>query len=380
MMKFKTLDNVDAKGKVSLVRVDFNSDIRNGKVILSDRLLGAIETIKELRKKGAKVVLIAHQGRPGSVDYLSLKQHASLLNKYIKLKFVNDVIGDKAKREIIALKNGEVLLLDNVRSIKDEFFPDKKGNLLVKNLVPLIDFYVNDAFSVSHREQTSIVTFPKFVPSFIGRLMEKELEGADKLNLNNALLVLGGSKPEDDVLLVNSLSKNKVLANGLFGPYCLMKRGVKFGKENKVLKNSLMNGKIVGNVEKRIVTPKDFGIYRKGKRIDIGLDNLPIVEEIFDIGPETIALFSKEILKAKSVFFKGLSGLCHTNEFCIGTRVLLKALEYSKAYSVVCGGHTTTALDRFNIDRKKIGHASLAGGALVHYLAGKKLPGLEALS
>lgn len=371
---------LDVAHKTVLVRIDLNSDIHNKRVMVSPRLLAPLDTINYLRKRKARVVLLAHQGRPGSWDYTSLEQHYQLLKKHIKLSFVKDVIGVKAQRAIAGLQDGEVLLLDNVRSIKDEFEPEKKNNILVKVLLPLIDCYVNDAFSVSHRAQTSIVSFAKHVPSAAGLLMQREIEGARKLDIKNALLVLGGSKPEDNLVLAKKLKNNTLLANGLFGPYCWSVQGENFGKETKILGQSLNNVHDKDLNFKRIVLPKDFAISRKGKRVEVGLGDLPIKEEIFDLGSDTIAQFSQEILQAKTVFFKGLSGLCNTDDFSIGTRVLLKALEYSKAYSVVCGGHTSTMIDRFKIDKRKLGHISLAGGALVQYLAGEKLPGLEALT
>lgn len=377
-MKLPALRTLDVAHKTVLVRIDCNSEIRNGNVVPSPRLFGSVETIKELRRRKAKVVLLAHQGRPGSSDYTSLKQHAALFNSRVKLRFVPDVIGKTAQKAITSLQDGDIIMLDNVRSVSDEFEPDKKQNILVNVLAPLVDCYVNDAFSVSHRAQTSIVSFPKHMPHAMGLLLEKELAGAAKLNINHALLVLGGAKPEDNVLLAKARPRNKILANGLFGPYCLMAQGISFGKENSVLKKELQEARILKKCSS-LITPSDFAIQRKGKRLDIALSDLPVKEEIFDIGPDTIARFSQEILEAKAVFFKGLSGLCNTDAFSVGTRVLLKALEYSKAYSIVCGGHTTTALERFKIDTRKIGHISLAGGALVQYLAGEKLPGLEAL-
>lgn len=379
VMRLKTLDTLDVAHKTVLVRVDFNSDLHKGNIVLSPRITAPLETIRELRKRKAKVVLLAHQGRKGSWDYTSLGQHASLLKRYLKLTYVPDVIGKRARQAIAGLKEGEVLLLENVRSLSDETEFDR-NNSLVKALLPLIDCYVNDAFSVSHRSHASIVGFAKHVPSAMGRVMQREVEGASKLNISRALLVLGGSKPEDNALLARALPKNRILANGLFGPYCLTLQGHSLGKESKLFGVKPGQDALPRNVLKSIITPVDFGIERKGKRVDIALGDLPVKEEIFDIGPATIGLFSREILEAKAVFFKGLSGLCNTDEFSIGTRVLLKALEYSKAYTVVCGGHTVTALDRFKIDRKKLGHVSLAGGALVHYLAGEKLPGLEVLS
>lgn len=367
----KGIDNIDCAGRTVLVRVDLNSDIHGGRVMESPRLLGSLDTIRELSKKKARVVLLAHQGRPGSWDYTNLKQHAELLRKHIPLIYVPDVIGEKAKKAISGMKDGQIVLLDNVRSVKDEFNPRKKSNSIIQALVPLASYYVNDAFSVSHREQTTVTGLPRFLKGFIGRLMERELEGARRLNVKKALLVLGGSKPEDNIVLAKKFNKNKILANGLFGPYCLAIQGVDFGRQNEIF------GKLPKMNVNRIITPVDFAIDRKGRK-EIGVDDLPVREEILDIGSMTIKSFSEEIKKSEYIFFKGLSGLCNTPDFSIGTYSLLKALESSKGFSVVCGGHTTTMIERFKINTRRM-HVSLAGGALVHYLAGEKLPGLKVL-
>ena len=170
----KTLNDFNFKNTHVLLRTDLNSTIISGKVQDSERIKEAAITINELKRKKAKIIILAHQGQPGENDFTSLRQHAKLLNKYAKVKFVQDIIGKRAKKAIQELKSGEALLLDNIRFVKDEFRPAKESNKLIATLAPLANIYVNDAFSVCHRNQVSLVSFPKYLPSCIGRLLEKE--------------------------------------------------------------------------------------------------------------------------------------------------------------------------------------------------------------
>ena len=370
---YKTLDSFNFKGKRVLVRVDINSEIRNGKVSFSERYSASVKTIKELASEKAKVVLIAHQGRPGSSDFTSLAQHSVLLRKLIpKLKFVDDIIGKKAVTVIKSLKDGDVLLLENLRFLKDELEP-KKDNVLVRTLAPLFDYYVNDAFSVSHRKQTSITEFPKVLNSCIGRTMEIELKYLKRLNTKNAVFILGGDKVEDVALL---FSKKHILAAGVPALVCLLAKGYNLGAENERMKQITSE---IKREAKHITTPMDLAANINGKRKELKLDEFPVNYRVLDIGSETTKQYCVIIKKAKSIFLKGTPGYSQMKGFEKGTVNILKAIEQSKAFSVVAGGHTTTAVERFNIDKKKIGYMSLSGGALVHYLAGKKLPGLEAL-
>ncbi|GAF99347.1 unnamed protein product, partial [marine sediment metagenome] len=177
-MNIKTLDDFSFKNKRVLVRVDLNSPVVNKKIKLSERLTEHSKTLKELSGKKAKVVVLAHQGRPNEEDFLSLEQHAKLLNKYVKIKFVNDTLGKKAINAIKNLRSGEILLLENIRFLKEEFKPSKE-NKIVKTLEHLFDIFVNDAFSVSHRSQTSIVGF-KNLEKCAGRVMGQELKSLEK--------------------------------------------------------------------------------------------------------------------------------------------------------------------------------------------------------
>src|SRR3989344_612948 len=251
----KTLSSFNFKGKIVLLRADLNSDVHKGRVIESERIEESAVTINELKRKKARIVVIAHQGQPGKSDFISLKQHAKLLSKYTKIKFIEDILGKKAQDEIKNLRNGEAILLENIRREADEFKPNKRDNKLL-NLAKLCDVYVNDAFSVCHRAQASIVLFPRYLPSFAGRLLEKEASALKKIKLKSCLYILGGAKPEDNIKL---LKENKVLACGLFGQLCLIAKGKNLGAQNKYLKKQLiLNKNIIQKLKtklKNVETP-----------------------------------------------------------------------------------------------------------------------------
>ena len=372
-MKFKTISNFNVKGKIILLRADINSEIIKGNVILSDRIRMASLTIKELKAKKAKVVVIAHQGRPGSEDFTNLNQHAKLINKFTKIKFINDIIGEKAIKSIKNMREGEAILLDNLRFLKEELNP-KNDNKLLNILSKVCDIYINDAFSVCHRNQTSITGFPQIMKSGIGKVMENELKNLNKIK-NNSLLILGGYKVEDIVLL---LGKNRILSTGVFSLLCLSAKDYKLGLEDKLLKNQrYLIKKIKSNI-KDIVTPLDLAFDINGKRVNIDIKDLPTNYKALDIGNKTIKYYNSEIKKAKSIFWKGTAGYCEKEEFCLGTKQLLKTIVDSKKFCVVAGGNSSEALERFGLN-KKISYVSLSGGALIYYIAGKKLPGIEAL-
>ncbi len=372
----RTLSDVNVAHKRVLVRLDLNSDIRNGSAVMSERITAPIETIRELVRKGAKVVLIAHQGRPGSKDFVSLKSHAVLLNRFLKVKFVNETIGARALRAIDELQEGQVLLLENLRFLKDE---EENGGKLVNVLASHFDYYVNDAFSASHREHASIVGFPRKIHGVMGRLFEREMVNIKKINTKNALFVLGGSKPEDNMILATH-GKNKILASGLFGPTILGARGFNLGKENKIMRKSIEKIKPeINKIMSRTFLPLDFAIEKNGRRVDLTLEEFPSNYQIKDLGMTSIEIFVEMIKNSKAVFMKGLVGLCDKPEFSIGTIRILKAVSECKGFSVISGGHTVTMLDKFGIPRKKFGYISLSGGALLHYLANHTLPGIEAL-
>ncbi len=377
----KTLSDFSFRNKTVLLRADLNSDVHKDRVLLSERIKESAKTINELRRKKAKIVVLAHQGRPGKSDFLSLRQHAKLLNRFTKIKFVNDVVGDKANKAIKNLKQGQAILLDNVRGIKDEFHPEKaRKNKLVKALVPLINIYVNDAFSVCHRKQTSIVLFPRYLKSCAGRLLEKEVNALKKIKLKDCLYILGGAKPEDNIKL---LKGNKVLACGLFGQLCLIARGKNLGEQNKYLKKTIKNyNSVIKKLRKRlrnVEMPVDFAVKQRGGRKELKVEEFPSNYEIFDIGEETQERYVEEIRKAKIIFMKGPAGYCADRKFCKGTFVILRAVADNKGFSLIGGGHLSDAIEISGVSRGKFGHVSLSGGALLRFVAGEKLVGLEVL-
>ncbi|OGJ20301.1 phosphoglycerate kinase, partial [Candidatus Pacearchaeota archaeon RBG_13_36_9] len=331
--------------------------------------------------KGAKVVVITHQGRKGEGDFTSLEQHAKLLNKFAKIKFVDEPIGEKARKAIQGLKEGEAILLENIRGVDDEFKPEKgEENEIVKFFVPLVNVYVNDSFSVCHREQASITLLPKFLPSFAGRLLEKEVSALKRIKMGECLYILGGAKPEDNLKLLRG---NKVLACGLFGQLCLIAKGKKLGAQDKYLQEQIKGFyKVVEELKgklKNVEIPVDFAVKKNGNREEILLENFPSEYEIFDIGKRTMAKYAKQIKKAKSIYMKGPAGFCADAQFSNGTLTILKAVSESKGFTLIGGGHLSDAIEVSKIPKEKFGHISLSGGALLSYVAGEKLPGLEAL-
>lgn len=372
-MKYKTLDDFNFKNKTVLLRLDLNTEIAKSKPIFSQRMKAHAKTLSELKKKKAKVVILAHQSRPGKSDFTSLKKHAKL----IKAKFVSDICGPKAIKAIQKLRPGEVLLLENVRYLKEELKPKTKPNRMLK-LAKHADIFINDAFSVSHRDQTSVTSFPKLLPSGIGRVLEEEISSLENISLKGTLFILGGAKPKENIEV---LKKNKnVITTGIFGQVCTVAKGKNLGAQNKFLKDEIREfvpklRKYVKNVK----TPIDFAVKVKGKRNELQLKDFPSEYEIYDIGKKTQDLYVKKIKKAKSIFMKGVAGQCEDKQFCRGTERIFKAITSSKAFSVVGGGHTTDAIAKLKINKKKFGYISLSGGALDEYMAGNKLPGLEVL-
>lgn len=366
------------KGKKVLLRADLDSNYVSGKILMSERIKQAAETVKWLKKKGARVVIIAHQGRPDRGDCVSLEPHAHKLSLFTKVKFVSDLFGEHAEKAIDQLMNGEAILLENLRKYKEEY--KLTNNKMVENLSSWCNIYVNDAFSNSHRKHASMVGFAKVMPSYVGPLVEKELEALKKINVKHALYILGGAKPEDNLKLIG---ENKVLACGLFGQMCLISKGKKLGAQEKYLKKKTVdynkNLKKLKTKQKKVVTPIDFGVKVDGKREDFELENFPSKYEIFDIGPKTLSFFIKEIKKAKSIYMKGPVGDFSTPGFSKGTFEVLKAISRSRAFSLIGGGHLSDAIHKAGISKKKFSHVSLSGGALLSYIAGDKLPGIVAL-
>jgi phosphoglycerate kinase len=391
-----TLDSYNFSGKTAFVRVDLNSpvDEKTLAVEKGERISGHAQTVRELSDKGARVVVLAHQGRKGDYDCISLSQHALLLGNEVKkpVRFVDDVCGKKAKDAIRSLKDGDILLLDNVRFLDDEAkyktIEENAKATLVKELSPYCDVFVLDAFSAAHRAQASIVGFYK-KPVVAGRVMERELDALNKLKepAHPSVFIFGGAKPDDSIgIMENWLSEGRIdcaLTCGVLGELFVLASGKELGKtleymkEKKVLEHLPKARELLEKYPSKILFPTDVAVDSCGKRKEIAISALPSKDSIMDIGKKTAKLYCEKIAGAKTVMMNGPAGVYEKDEFAYGTRTLLKAIEGSKAFSVFGGGHTLSALDKFQIDKKRLGYVSLAGKALIEYLSGEELPGVK---
>jgi len=401
MAKYKTLDDFQVKNKVVLVRVDFNSEIdpQTKKVTSDVRIRAHAEsTLKELAEKGAKTVVLAHQGRKGEPDYTPLKQHAEILQKILKcpVKYVDDVFGEKAKNAIKNMKGGEILVLENVRSWDGETksgTPEQHSKTeLVQNLAPLADLFVNDAFAAAHRAHVSMVGFTAVLPSAAGRIMERELKSLSKALEKPAkpsVYVMGGAKADDSLeiskyVLGNGIA-DYVLVGGVTSQLFLAAKGFDLGKKNMdFLAKKELTGLIPGikalmeQYGDKVVVPVDVALDVNGKRKEISVKQLPTEYSIFDVGAKTVENYSKIISNAKSIVVSGPMGVYENKEFNYGTKKVFEAIANSKAFSLAGGGNTIAAIQEYGLS-KKIGYISTAGGALIEFLMGKKLPGVVAL-
>lgn len=389
----KTLSNMNVKGKRVLIRIDINSPIVDGKIMNSPRFKESAKTILYLLKKKAKVAILAHQGRKDGKDFLPLQQHAKILSKYVgkKIKYIDDLFGDLAIDSINKLKSGEAIMLANVRNYEDESLPDKKGNRY-QHLCKDFDIYVNDAFSDSHRKQGSIILPARYLQSCIGLGFESEIKAIKKFKIKNknTLYVLGGEKIEDYIIIFNNLKnkKNKVLASGVLANLLLIAKGHNFGYENKWMEEKgyshlIPKLKLIcKKYNNQILLPVDFAIEDYNTRVELDLSDLPVQSKIWDVGHETVRIFKSEINKTKSIFMKGPLGFSEMPHFSYATVEILKEIsslsKKKKVFSLLGGGHLTTTLEKYKIPNN-FSHISTSGGALIAYISGEKLPGLEAL-
>ena len=401
MAKYLTLDNVTLKDKVVLVRVDFNSpvDPETKKVLDDTRIRAHGETtIKELAGKGARVVVLAHQGRKGDPDFIPLKQHAEILSKVLgkPVKYVDDVFGEKAQRAIKGLKSGEILVLENVRTFSGETkegAPEEHAKTeFVKTIAPLADLFVNDAFAAAHRAHVSMVGFTAFLPSAAGRIMERELKSLGRVLESPdkpCVYILGGAKADDSLEISKYVLNNRiadfVLTGGVVGQVFLAAKGFDLGKPNMdFLNKKELMGLVPGIKElmqkypDEIKTPKDVAVEVNGERKEMFVDKLPTDYSMFDIGAKTVEEYAKMVRKAKSIVVSGPMGVYENSKFIFGTKSVFEEIVKSKAFSLAGGGHTIAALQELGLSNR-ISYVSTAGGALIEFLMGKKLPGVVAL-
>jgi phosphoglycerate kinase len=400
MKEYNTLDDFDVENKTVLLRVDFNLplDKKTFEILDTTRIKLVLPTIQELIEKNAKIVILAHQGRKGSWDFISMKKHAKALQKLLgkEVKFVDDIYGEKATNAIKNLKNKETLFLDNVRKFLEETgkksAEEHSQSELVQSLYPLVDFFVNDAFAAAHRAQCSLIGFTNILPSCAGRLMEKELATLEKVVKNPkkpCIFLFGGAKFSDVIVTIERVLANKtadkVLLTGLPANAFLKAEGYSLGEKNEsaLLEEGKTEHfeeikKVLATFSDDIYLPVDFAVSKNETRKEINLNDLPSDYNLFDIGEKTIEKFKEILTTAKTVFLSGPCGVFENPLFKKGTEKIFKFVADSEAFSIVGGGHTVAAVEQLSL-REKISHISTGGGSLEKFMMGEKLVVVEAL-
>lgn len=408
-MKFgiRTLDEIDVKGKTVLLRVDLNQpvDHATGTLKSTTRIKASVPTIKELSDKGAKIVLMAHQG--SDIEYKNFyttAPHAKVLSEFLgkEVMFIEDVCGPAAIDKIKSLQDGDVLLLDNVRFVSEEqtlfemklqlSHEEQAKTLLVRKLAPLADYYVCDAFAAAHRDQPSLCGFEQVLPSAMGRLFEKEYVVISELMDNPArpcTFVLGGAKISDAFLMMETVLKahvaDHILPGGLVANILLIAAGEKIGQGSYdfIVKSNyeeyIEKAKgVLNEYRDHFLLPTDLAYTEGGVRKEAKVGEMPEACAATDIGAETSATYQKVIRESATVFVNGPMGIFEEEPTEYGTKAVWDALGDTKAYTVVGGGDSITATTKYG-KTDDISYICTGGGALIRFLTGEELPVVKAL-
>ncbi len=395
-MKLKSIKQLkNLKNKKVLVRVDYNITMKNGKILDTERLERSYETINYLLKNKAKIILISHLGRPEGKKNkkFSLKPIVKYLNKITKkdVKFVDDCIGEKVKKQIARMKAGQILLLENLR-----FYAGEKTNeaKFAQELASLADIYVNDAFAVSHREHASVAGIAKYLPSYAGLNLIDEIDNLSKALKSfdkPAIAIIGGVKISTKIKVIETLLKkyNYVLIGGALANNFLAAQKINIGKsvyEKEYLK---LAKELYDKYKTKLVLPVDVKIADKIKS-GAKTQSLRIFElnklknkkfHIVDIGPKTNIYFESFIKQAKTLIYNGAMGIFEIEKFSHGTFYITEKVALQgkgPAFVAVGGGETLVALDKWGV-KDWPDFVSTGGGAMLEFLEGKNLPGIKPL-
>ncbi len=394
---YKTMEELDAKGKNVLLRVDLNAQIENGKPVPDVKFYQHAKTVLKLSEKGARVVVIAHQGRPGDTfSFVSLEKHAQLLSNILgrPVKFTPDLTGPTALKEISSLSDGDVLLLENLRFFSEEILDRPSDahaeSVLVRSLSSACDVFVNDAFGVMHRNHASLSGFPEVMPSYAGDLLEKEVAKLDQMlasELGRGIFIFGGNRAGTPLEAITRLLQegiaDKVLLSGLIAQLFLKAKGYALGEESEAILRGKglyealpLANELYHTYTEKILLPIDFGVERGGDRDELGVSHLPTRHTIFDIGSKTMKAFQNEIKNANMVFAHGAMGYYEDPKFASGTQAVLEALNDSHATSYVCG----SSLRELAFETKAtIDFISTGGESSLLYLARNDFSALRSL-
>ncbi len=391
-MNKKTVKDIDVKGKRVLLRCDFNvPQDEDGNITDNRRIVAALDTIKYLIYNDAKIILCSHLGRPKGEfkKQFSLSPVAKELEKLLgkEVKLSEDVVGECSKKLVQNMKDGDIVLLENVRFEKGE---EKNDPEFAKQLASLADIYVNDAFGTTHRAHASTAGVAKFLPAVAGFLVEKEINFMSNALKNPErpfIAILGGAKVSDKIGVIDALlEKVDTLIIGGGMAYTFLKaQGYNIGNsmceaDKLDLAIKLMEKAKEKNV--KLLLPVDTVIGKEFKRDTeskvVKSTEIPNDWEGFDIGPKSIELFGEEIKKAKTVIWNGPVGLFEFDKFAVGTNSIAKILSEVDATTIIGGGDSAAAIEKAGLT-DKMSHVSTGGGASLQLLEGKELPGIECL-
>ena len=403
---FLTIDDFEIDGKVIILRVDINSSVNpeNGDILDNTRIKRHANTVKELSEKKAKIVILAHQSRPGKLDFVSLEKHAKLMSEIINIniKFIPDLYGTKAINSINKMEKGQILMLENVRFDKEEIelntfennnFEKQAKSKMVTKLSPLADLFVNDAFAAAHRCQPSLVGFAEKLPAIAGRVMQRELDFLGKAIASGPqprIAILGGSKAADSVSISEYFLKkgvDYVLTGGVVANIFLLAVDIDIGEASTAFvkknipdyNNIISKAKdLVNEYGNRIVYPNDVALNKEGRRFGIPIDSLPTKYPIHDIGLNTLVNYIEHIKKAGTIIANGPMGVFEDAEFAVGTREIFEAISQNQNMTVVGGGETAMAFNQMGLT-SKIEHVSTGGGSCIAFMADETMPALEAM-
>ena len=390
-MVLNTINEADLKGKRVVIRVDFNVPLKDGKVTDNTRIKAALPTIQYILDNGASVVVMTHLGRPKGQKNpaFSLAPVAAEFERLLgrKVTLAPDVIGPEVEKEVNALKPGDVLLLENVRFYAEE---EKNDETFAKTLASYGDIYCNDAFGTAHRAHASTEGISHYLPSYAGFLIEKEVKFMAPILENPEkplVAIIGGSKVSSKITVLESLVRtcDTIVIGGGMAYTFDRAMGYTIGKslvEDDYLETAKSFLEKAAAKGVKVILPVDHECAKKfnenAEAILVDGRNIPDDLMGMDIGPKTVALIKDAIKDAKTVVWNGPMGVFEFDTFAKGTEEVARALAASDAISVVGGGDSVAAINKFNL-ADKISHVSTGGGASLEFLEGKVLPGIKAL-
>ncbi|MFD2655446.1 phosphoglycerate kinase [Gracilibacillus thailandensis] len=391
-MNKQTIKDIDVKGKKVFCRVDFNVPMKDGEITDDTRIKAALPTIKYLSEQGAKVILASHLGRPGGevVEELRMdavaKRLSDLSNKSV-IK-TDQVYGDEVNQAVSQLDDGDLLLIENVRFEPGE---TKNDPALAKEFASLADYFVNDAFGAAHRAHASTAGIAEHIPSAAGFLLERELEVLGKALSDPDrpfTAIIGGAKVKDKIGVIDNLLDkvdNLIIGGGL--AYTFVKAlGHEIGKslleEDKIelAKEYMQKAKDKGVnfvMPEDVVVADDFSNDANTQIVDI--DSIPADLEALDIGPKTRKKYADIVSDSKLVIWNGPMGVFELETFANGTKAVADALSKTEGYTVIGGGDSAAAVEKFNY-AEQMDHISTGGGASLEFMEGKELPGVSVLT